>query len=290
MKQIISKPWEVLQIISSRSLSGCLTVSHPNLPESGWKLYLGEGRLHYATLAPVMSQIERLRCLWQNLPWELPIPDFDLKSNQYVDDYDFLCDWKEQHQISITNFRKLIVYLSREALIQAFSFDRVLIGFQPHQNLKQILVAASVADLVKPSIVEMRHWHGMRKFFLSPLSKISLEKKDLNQFCTIWDRVMPSNQDPLVEDTLTMSSWIRLLLDGYNLYELSYHAGVAPLSLSKWLQPYLDNQVLTVSQAQAGNQGLELPPTNVAKSHKPVIACVDDSAETGTDDFGDGGF
>jgi twitching motility two-component system response regulator PilG len=283
MKQIISKPGEVLQIITSRSLSGCLTVAHPDLPNLGWQLFLGEGRLHYATLAKSENQIERLRCLWQNIPWELPLPDFE-QGNQYSNDYELLCNWQEQNQISIANFRKLLIYLSREALIQAFSCDRVLIRFQSNHHLKRILVAAPVRDLVKPSLAEIRYWQGLRKVLLSPLSKIILEQKQLDQFCSVWDRIMPVNHPELAETelepdsrtqpiaTITMSSWIRLLLNGYNLYDLAYQAGVTPLDLSKWLQPYLEQQILTVCNAQ----GQDIKPVAV-KSYKPIIACVDDS-------------
>ncbi|MDX1976866.1 MAG: response regulator [Pseudanabaenaceae cyanobacterium bins.68] len=281
MKQIVSKPGEVVQAISARSLSGCLTISHPQLPNWGWQLFLGEGRLHYATICN-QNQIERLRCLWQNLPWALPHPDFS-NQEQEANDYELLCNWKQQYQISIANFRKLLIYLSREALIQAFSYDRVLIRFQPNHTLKQVLVAAPIIDLIKPSLAEIRYWKAMRKILLSPLSKISLEQKQLDQFCAIWDRVMPTNQAELAEQgntpgktdqtpSITMSTWIRLLLDGHNLYHLAYQSEVSPMILTKWLQPYLEQQILTVSNAE----GVYVQPA-VVKSYKPMIACVDDS-------------
>ncbi len=268
MKQVTSKPWEILQAIASRNLSGCLTITHAK-SELGWQLFFGDGCLTYGT--SMQGQIERLQGLWEYLPTKFPLPNFlevgeSGNQDSGKSDYELLCDWKQTHQLSITAFRALLVYLTKEALVQVLSYERINSTFQSNQGVKPVMIMASIKDLTKPSLENIRKWRSLRSLFPSPFARIWLGKEDVGKFFEIWEQVDQTSSAVLGMDSPTMSNWIHLLLAGHNLYELAAQVAKEPLELAEWLQPYIEAGVVKVAIALAPSA-----------SSKPVVACIDDS-------------
>ncbi len=270
MKQVSSKPWEVLQAVSNRKLSGCLTTSHIHNPDLGWQLFFGNGLLTYAT--STKGQLERIESLWQYLPDKFPIPslikDQTTNSQSCVkSDYELLLDWKEKHQISITTFRRLLVYLTKEAVSQVLSNDLMNMQFEANASIKPVLVAANVRDLVKPSLVDIRKWQSLRSIFPSPFAQIFLHQDDVGKFCAIRETI---SLDQREKDSPTMASWIHLLLKGLTLYELAAETGLEPLRLAEWLHPYIKAGIVKATIVTPNHKPK-------IQAYKPLIACIDDS-------------
>jgi len=276
MKQFSSKPWGVIQSVSNRKLSGCLTASHKDSPELGWQIYFGDGRLNYAT--STKGALQRIESLWQYLPEKFPFPSWikaqDLANRDFrKSDYQLLCDWKEEHQIPITEFRRLLAYLTREAINQVLSYELMTLQFEPNITLKPLFLAADVKDMVKSSLADIRRWQTLRSFFPSPFAQICLDQDDAGKFLKIKEKT-PANQaignDSLTMSSLTMSSWIHLLIKRLSLYELADQTGLEPVQLAEWLYPYISAGVVKA----VIDSPIQKPEV---LSNKPLIACVDDS-------------
>jgi twitching motility two-component system response regulator PilG len=279
MKQVTSKPWQVLQAVSSRKLSGCLTTCHIHNPTLGWQLHFSDGRLTYAT--STKGALERIESLWQYLPEKLPFPNLvkhqgsntlnfspDFAPDFAKSDYQLLCDWKEQHQISITAFRSLLAYLTKEAIGQVLSYDLMTVQFESSVSLKPVLLAADIRDVVKCSLVNIKKWQTLRSFFPSPFAQINLHQDDVGKFFTIDKRAAPNQLDS--SDSLTMSSWVQLLLKRLTLYGLAAETGLEPLQLAEWLCPYVKAGIV---KATIDTYSIK-PKVHV---YKPLVVCVDDS-------------
>jgi twitching motility two-component system response regulator PilG len=304
MTDLLISPFRALQKVAANDLSGHLNIYDPKDSSVGWKIYVGGKRLHYATT--IASNIERISCLWRE--YEVNSNDkFKLQSNldnlegtivealrhsncdlslspsaaiNKDDEYTALTEWHQQTNMPLADFRQLIVKISTEALVQAISFNKAKVEFVKHPYLDPLLVSVPIANLLKPSLPQIRQWQQLHSYISSPLVRFDL---DLAKAKTEFEGYVNITRTPVVDAIRSDSSqpqWLDLLAKKACLYEVARAADVDTLTMANWLHPLLETQMISVLPYQGVSKPHNSLPTigKEESESSSTIACIDDSA------------
>ncbi|MFO0209792.1 MAG: hypothetical protein ACK53E_03230, partial [Pseudanabaena sp.] len=96
--------------------------------------------------------------LWQQIQPDLPLP----RLSEDKSEYESLYEWQLEHNLSLTDFRRLLLSLSREALIHAISHTKAYVKFESNVCIKPVLIAAPLSDLIKPIVSHVRFWQKLQ--------------------------------------------------------------------------------------------------------------------------------
>jgi len=100
---------QALKEIFQKELSGQLIIRSFNDPESGWRIYVGRGKVHYAT--SLVANQQRLDYLLSKF-----FPHLASASVHSSQEYESLCGFWRSGQLSFQQLRELIYTFSQEAL------------------------------------------------------------------------------------------------------------------------------------------------------------------------------
>lgn len=274
MQGSLNNPYKLLQVIAQRELTGCLSISIPQDDSIGWQLYIGGSRLYFATT--IGSSPERFGLLWQQIQPDLPLP----RLSEDKSEYESLYEWQLEHNLSLTDFRRLLLSLSREALIHAISHTKAYVKFESNVCIKPVLIAAPLSDLIKPIVSHVRFWQKLHTYISSPFSRIYLDRSKVKNFSNFWENANKANSNAQGENgsspnislqNISLTVWLEILEQKLSIYEICHQIGKEPHVLSAWLSPLIANKTLEVFPSSTGAAIAFQSPTG------PLIACIDDS-------------
>ena len=273
MQGSLNNPYNLLQVIAQKELTGCLSISSPQDESIGWQLYVGGSRLYFATT--IGSSPERFELLWQQINPNLPLPRFSSGKSEY----ESLYEWQVEHHLSLTNFRRILLGLSREALIHAISHTKAYIKFESNVCIKPVLIAAPLADLITPVTGHIRFWQKIHSQISSPFSRIYLDRSKVKDFGNFWENVnnvlttkkeTASSQNIKLQN-VSLTAWLNILEQKLSIYEICRQLTIETHVLSAWLSPLITNKILEVFPAKID------PEITFQAPSGPLIACIDDS-------------
>lgn len=246
--------YKVLHKLISNQASGKLIVHNPQDQSVHWRIYLGNGRIHYA--GSEKGQRERLGYLLQRY-----IPDKRFSVSEHIsDDYSYLCDLWQSEGFSFQEIRSFLAKFTQEALIQILSQQQSLCYFENTVGLEHLFLYLDLKQLMAPAEQQIRYWLKLRREIWSPFQRPLIQ--DTEAITPIIE-----NQFHLKDEQREQLQRIRDLLgQKHCLYEIANRAGTSSLNVALMLQPLL----------QAG--AIHLVPFNLpVEDDRPVVACVDDS-------------
>lgn len=273
MQGSLNNPYNLLQIIAQKELTGCLSISSPQDESIGWQLYVGGSRLYFATT--IGSSPERFGLLWQQMNPDLPLPRFSSDKSEY----ESLYEWQVEHHLSLTDFRRILLGLSREALIHAISHTKAYVKFESNACIKPVLIAAPLSDLIRPVAGHVRFWQKIHTQISSPFSRIYLDHSKTKDFSNFWERAnndlttqreTASSQNIKLQN-VSLTAWLNILEQKLSIYEICHQLAIEPHILSAWLSPLITNKILEVFPAKIN------PEISLQAPSSPLIACIDDS-------------
>ncbi len=274
MQVRLNNPYKSLQVIAQRELTGCLSISIPQDESIGWRLYVGGSRLYFATT--IDHSPERFALLWQQINSNLPLPKF----NSDMSEYESLYEWQVEHNLSLTDFRRILLTLSREALIHAISHPSAYVKFEPNICVKPVLIAAPLTDLIKPIASHVRFWQKLHSQISSPFSRIYLDRNKVKDFSNFWenaDNIATNTQKEIaLSQNMTLQKvhltvWLDILERKLSIYEICLQLKIESHTLLACLIPLIINNILEVLPALTSSAIALQDPTG------PLIACIDDS-------------
>jgi twitching motility two-component system response regulator PilG len=247
-KNLIS-PVQILQNIVSKKITGKLTISDPNDESIFWRVYVGNGQIHFATSA--MGQKERLEYFLQ---WYYP--ELEFNGREFKSDYQQICQYWKSGKLSVQQVRKLLFWLTQDALIQLLALPKGVIQFEKTVGLDPILLSVSLRDLVLPMRGVIGQWQKLQPEISSPFQRVAIKNlKELPKL--LWEKV---------RDIDFLKALCQVLSQSPSLYEAAKYLKTDALGLAALLQPLV----------RAG--AIEIQPYYSPKTQvKPIIACIDDS-------------
>ncbi len=245
-----ASPAKALQQIVAKKLSGRLTIGDPNDKSVFWRVYVGNGHLHFATSA--VGQKERLAYLLQRYyPQKAHL---ELAEGQL--DYEFICNCWQLAQLSLPEVRKLVFKLTQEALVQLMALPQGTIQFEKTVGLDPLLLSVPFKETILPVRSLISQWVQLRPEICSPFQRPFVT--DIEKFSLMLQLKSESPQKiQLLSDVLTHNRCI---------YEVAYRLSMDVLELAIMLQPLVKARAVTIN-----------PYCSPQTDTRPVIACVDDS-------------
>lgn len=245
-----NSPGKILQKLFAKEISGRLTIYDVSDESIQWKVYVGKGKVLFAT--STQGHSERLSYFLNRY---FPDKSFDVAS-QITDDYQYVYNLFVTQKLSKQQARQLLVKSTQEALIQALSLPKTNYQFDKIIDLNPVLLSVSGHDLVKPVKKHIRNWIQMRAEITSPFQRVSIQEleKIVNQgsvdgkYAKLLDKLKQSvNQHPCI-------------------YQIAKQLSQHTLEIALLLQPLVNSGRLKM-----------LPYKLAAKESLPLIACIDDS-------------
>jgi twitching motility two-component system response regulator PilG len=179
-----------------------------------------------------------------------------------------------EHHLSLTDFRRILLSLSREALIHAVSYTKAYVKFESNVCIKPVLIAAPLSDLIKPVAGHVRFWQKIRPKISSPFSRIYLERSKVEDFSDFWENtknVQTNQRGTAPFHNISLAVWLNILDQKLSIYEIGRQLTIEPHVLSAWLIPLITNKTLEVFPSAID------PEINLQAPTGPLIACIDDS-------------
>lgn len=241
---------KALQEIVKRQLSGRLTLYDPNANSILWRVYLGNGLVHFAT--SVNGQQERLSYLLQQYHPELEF----LQSTDFQSDYQYLCNLWQSGKLSLQKFRQLLFSLTQEAILQLLTLPQVQLGFEKTVGLDPLVLSVPLKQAVVPIQQSINQWVQLQPEISSPFQRPVVT--DLKQFSEYLQIHIDNPQKiELLSQKLTQNLC---------LYEAAYQLKMDALELAKFLHPIVRSGVVGM-----------IPYRTAQNDDRPTIACIDDS-------------
>jgi len=246
--------YRVLQKLITNQASGKLIVENPSDSSLHWRLYFGNGRVHFS--GSTKGQSERLNYLLKRY-----VPDKTFRLPKTItDDYQYLCDLWQSGELSFQEVRAILAKFSQEALIQILSLKQPHCHFEGTVGLEHLLLYLNLQQLIAPVEQHIKYWAQLRADIPSILYRPTIPDPELfDQFV--------SRHLLLDDKQREQFQLIRSLLEEQLcLYELAARCQTSTLNIALVLRSLLKADVIKLLP-------YELPPAD----HRPVVACVDDS-------------
>ncbi|MGI0483576.1 response regulator [Geminocystis sp. CENA526] len=251
-KQVVAIPHKVLQGLLGKKISGKLIIIDPIDRDIQWIVYLGKGKIHFAT--SVSRKRERLNYL---LSQGFKQHNFYIPQ-ELEDDYQFIYkQWQEKH-LDSHEVREILFYLTQEALICCLALPRAEVKYEKIVGLDPLILNKSAKSLVESEKSQIRGWAQIRGNISSPFVRFA-------------DSDWHSLKSYFADD---VPQWQRLeklkpyLDDHCSLYEIGTHSGEKVLDLGMLFQPLVNLNLINIKPPQH---------STIETVKKPLIACIDDS-------------
>ena len=243
-------PGDILQNIVAKKVTGKLIISDPNDESIFWRVYVGNGQIHFATSA--MGQKERLAYFLQ---WYYP--ELKFNGQKFRSDYQQVCHYWQSGQLSLQQARKLLFWLTQDALIQLLALPKAVVKFEKTVGLDPILLSVSLRELVLPMRGMIGKWQQLQPEINSPFQRVIVKNlKEIPKL--LWETV---------KDITFLKALCKVLSHNPCLYEAAQYLKADALGLGTLLQPLVRAGVVEIKPYYC-------PSKN---QPKPIIACIDDS-------------
>jgi len=249
-KEIVAIPYKVLQNLLAKKISGKLIIQDPNDQSVQWIIYLGDGKIHFAS--SLTGKKERLSYLLS-----FCFPNHNLYIPQELDsDYNYICQHWQNGEFDLNQVRKILSYITQEALTLCLALPRAAVKFEKIVGLDPLILTLNLKSLVIPVKDDIRDWVQLRSDLSSPFMRPVIDNSS-----SINSQIWADEQQKKLLDQLQ-----DYFKDRCTLYEIAYHTHQKTLELALFLQPMIKNGGLKV-----------LPYQKIETQERPLIACIDDS-------------
>lgn len=247
----MTSPASVLQKVVAKKITGRLTIWDPNIASVYWRVYVGEGQVHFAT--SMTEQTERLSYILQRYCPELA-PE---KSVNIQSDYQYLCQFWQSGELSLQQIRKALFVLSQDALVQLLALPQGAFQFEKTLGIDPLLLSVPLNQLLTaPVQAEAKQWIKLRSEISSPFQRpFVLDTAEFEQLL-----------QPLVKERSRFLLLSLALSQNLCLYEVATQLKISVLELATLLQPL-------IKVGAVGIHSYILPQAD----KRPLIVCVDDS-------------
>lgn len=246
--------YQVLQNLIAKESSGKLIVHSKSNPHIQWRIYLGNGRIHYA--GSDQGQLERLNYLFQRYT-----PTKSIRLEQPISsDYQYLCELWDSQQFSFQEIRSILAKLTQEALIQILSLSQPVCTFEETVGLDRLLLYLDFKQLMQPAAQEIKHWLKICTVINSPFQRAIAENTDaiLPGLCKL---------EHITSDLLNRYQKLpELVVKKMCVYEIAESLNTSSLNVAIILKTLVGQGIVTMG-----------PYEPEQEDNRPVIACVDDS-------------
>jgi twitching motility two-component system response regulator PilG len=249
-KKNIAIPAKVLQGLVKKQISGRLTIYDPNDDSVQWRVYIGNGKIHYAT--SLIGQRERFAYLLKQYLPSLPTPSPD----EFTSDYHSIYQILESKQLSMREVRQLLFRVTQEACIHSLALPRAAVQFDKKLGLDPLLLSVAINPVILPIRARIRAWVQLRSEISSPFQRPYIENPD-----EITDMSWIDSREYEIFKSIKNA-----LEQNLCLYEVAARSNKTTLELAKFLQPFVKAGVVRMNPYQ--------PPQ---QDERPIIACIDDS-------------
>ena len=243
-------PAQVLQAAITEQRSGRLTVTDPQDPSVGWRVYFGKGQLHFAE--STAGQQERFEYLINH---RFPNLKLSLK-RQFDSDYQRVCHHWRHDRLPLDFIRELLLTLTQEALCHLLAIPQAELQFESKVGLDPLLVSVPLRQLLLPVRPNIKQWAQIRADISSPFQRPQIRDRD-QYLQMVWQAMDQCQQ---------LQNLSRVLVDDPCLYQVADRLQLDVMNLANVLRPLVTAGVVEFTPYQV----LERP-------NLPVIACVDDS-------------
>ena len=297
MNNHLKSPSQILEEKSQQGWSGCLMIPEPKDISAGWKIFLHEGKIQYAT--STVAQKERLTYLWQVTKTKLAFPKLTAKGIDYQD----LCQWSAAQNFPKTELQQLLLELSTEALNQALTIEQASIIITDECLPGTAMTNFTWQELIQKEYIDA--WKKIRIYLDSPLSLLYLAQDKAFDFYKSWKNITQNNSDfAAFAETQKLSDFVNPLFKKICLYNLASRFSIDYLTMAKYLKVFLEQGLIESSphnlkktkpttqyspKKSLSNQHNKIASTvpqkkNISKGKEnisaktfPIIACIDDS-------------
>lgn len=244
-------PTRALHKVISEQRPGRMTITDPLDPSIGWRVYFGDGQIHFAE-----STVGRQ----DRLPYVLKQHFPDLARTQWSEqgesDYPLLCKLWQSQGWPIHHFRQMLGFLTQEALVQMLAIPQAALKYETKIGLDPLLLSAPFRQLVLPVRDTLNRWVQLRPQVSSPLQRLHLvDRNALLNF--IWT----DNKE-----LQFLQNAISLLGQNLSLYNLANQLNQEVQSLAIALHPLIAHGIIASK-----------PHHQISQPQVARIACVDDS-------------
>ena len=242
-----ASPAKILKKALIEQKSGRITVYDPNEPSTGWRVYTGEGQIHFAE--STVGQQDRLSYLVQRYAPHMPL----IAPGQPISVYLRLYRSWQTARLSLNQLRKLLTLITQEALIHFLAIPQATFGFEPNVGLDPLLLSLSLREVIAPIRARISWWGMVRPHLNSPLQRPFLHDRD-KFFQFLWKA---TEQHQQLQD---LGAYLEQQLC---LYQLSSHLNLHVQELANALQPLI----------HAGAIGT-VPYLQSETVQRPLVACL----------------
>ncbi|MBL1210709.1 response regulator [Geminocystis sp. GBBB08] len=251
LKEMIAIPYKVLEGLLEKKTSGKLIIKDPNDISLQWIVYLGDGKIHFAT--STRGKRERIMYL---------LSQCYSKHNFYIpqdleDDYQFINHQWQHNHLDLSKVRTILSYMTQEAIVRCLTLSRAKVQFEKIVGLNPLILNLSLKALINPIKDQVRQWVQIRNEISSPF--IRLEIKNWQSAKTYFG----SN----IEKVDQLESLKPYIDDHCTLYEVGNYSGKSVLELGLFFQPLITLNLVNIKPYQEV----------INSEKKPIIACIDDS-------------
>lgn len=248
--KIMISPAKALTSIVNKKLTGRLTIGDPNDTSVFWRVYFGNGQVHFASSA--MGHLERLPYLLQWYYPELEIVSME----KFSSDYEVICHYWQTGKISLQQARKLLMWLTEEAFVQLLSIPQATLQFEKNLGLDPLLLSLPLKEIVTPVKGFINQWAKLYTEITSPFQRPIVQ--DIEKLCKlIW---------PKIGDIEFLKTFAKVIRKNLSLYETASLLKIDTLSLATLLKPAIKSGLVNMSS-------YEQPQ----RPNRTLIACIDDS-------------
>ena len=298
MNSNLANPWLILKDKSQQAWSGCIEVAEPKDSSVNWQIYLSQGKVQYIT--STAGQQERFNYLWKWLKLGSDCPQVSTEN-----DYEQLCKWISQRQLTDLNARKLLLKLNQEALNQILSIETTSIKFVD-KFVDDRVLPKTIADFVLAELILkeiINNWQQVRGYLNSSFSRLGLETDKNFQFYKIWKQLCNDSEFSKFANTQKIGFLIDKLAKKAVFYQLAAQINLNCFSLARYLKYLIELDAIDIlpftpfTEAKSTILPKSSLPTKVvvpkierqkyiqkpspsnseAIDNQPVIACIDDS-------------
>ena len=246
--------YKTLQKLILSQASGKLIIHNPQDSSVRWRVYLGNGRIHFA--GSETGQAERLRYL---LGRYVHGKHFDPPAG-LMDDYRYMCNLWQAEEFSFNEIRSILAKFTQEAFIQILSLRESLCYFENTVGLEHLLLYLNIKKLMSPVEQQIRQWLQLRGEINSPFQRPMVADLDKMKELTNSSFWMAEQQKKQLQQ-------LQNLMQGeFCLYELARQSRLNTLNLALMLHPLIKDGAIGLSPYHLPTQ-----------DNRPVVACVDDS-------------
>lgn len=244
-------PYRVLQSLVEKQASGKLVIQNPLDTSIYWRVYLGNGRVHYAGSG--MGASERLNYLFGHY---LPNKKYILPP-EINDDYQYFCNLWQTGLCSFQEIRAFLAQFTQEALIEILSQNKAFCYFENTVGLEHLLLYLNLKEIMLPVENKVRWWWQLRNQIASPFQR---------PLVTDRAKLMELIRGELGEKNPSLRNLTHFLDDQVCLYELASQMEMVTLKLAILLSPLIQEGAIAM--------GPYILPT---EDNRPIVACIDDS-------------